>query len=383
MNPFIMTSIRFLVAFIGCIAGTLHGFSKINHVWLTHKSNDPSRLVINWYSENPGSAHVRYQFGNEQAQQITINENSQLHHVEIPFDRTDGFYYYQVSTGSDTSARYRVQAYPSAKHTLRIAFVGNPGFADVSKLRDVVQHDQPHLLVTLGDNVPDLHQACGEEDPMCFKAYLKFIDAAPEVFATVVLMPILGNHDKQYRDRGTRYPKLPVYDVEASAYRTFFELPDDEWKWHFKLPDFNLCLVALDLNHVGDYGTTWQTSHDFAAGSEQLRWYKKVMNDHRSMDIVTLYNERSEVMRGLADGLWGALVEQGFAAISGFGYYSEYAEKDGFPFFNTSMKEGDQYPDKLSKFMRGTAGYLILTIENMQKRLSLKSFDGTELYRMP
>ena len=53
-------------------------------------------------------------------------------------------------------------------------------------------------------------------------------------------------------------PQEPVYDVNATAFRTFFELPDDEWKWHFDVPGFDVRFIALDLNHTSDMGTTWQ-----------------------------------------------------------------------------------------------------------------------------
>ena len=66
-----------------------------------------------------------------------------------------------------------------------------------------------------------------------------------------------------------------MYDVDATAFRTFFPLPGDGWKWHFDLPDFRVRFVALDLNHISDRGTTWQTCHDFGPDSEQFRWYRR------------------------------------------------------------------------------------------------------------
>ena len=52
-------------------------------------------------------------------------------------------------------------------------------------------------------------------------------------------------------------PAEPVYDVGATAFRTFFALPGDGWKWHFDVPAFGVRFVALDLNHIQDRGTTW------------------------------------------------------------------------------------------------------------------------------
>ena len=38
--------------------------------------------------------------------------------------------------------------------------------------------------------------------------------------------------------------------IDATAFRRFFELPGDEWKWHFDVPDFDVRFIALDLNHI-------------------------------------------------------------------------------------------------------------------------------------
>ena len=38
--------------------------------------------------------------------------------------------------------------------------------------------------------------------------------------------------------------------------------------------------AALDLNHISDFGTTWQASHSFKKDSEQFRWYDKLMSDN-------------------------------------------------------------------------------------------------------
>jgi hypothetical protein len=73
----------------------------------------------------------------------------------------------------------------------------------------------------------------------------------------------IGNHDKEIRPRGSKPPEEPVYDINATAFRRFFELPGDEWKWHFDIPDFDVRFVALDLNHISDFGTTWQACHSF------------------------------------------------------------------------------------------------------------------------
>ena len=120
--------------------------------------------------------------------------------------------------------------------------------------------DDPHLLVTGGDNVPNLYQP-GKEGT---KAFASLIDDHPEIFRRFPFLPILGNHDREITPRGPKPPDHSVYDIEAKAYREFFALPGDEWRWTLDLPAFDLSLIALDLNHIQDFGTTWQDMSSMA-----------------------------------------------------------------------------------------------------------------------
>ena len=52
------------------------------------------------------------------------------------------------------------------------------------------------------------------------------------------------------------FSQVRIYDIEARAFRRFFALPDDEWKWHFDVPAFGLPLIALDFHHTSDFGST-------------------------------------------------------------------------------------------------------------------------------
>jgi hypothetical protein len=61
------------------------------------------------------------------------------------------------------------------------------------------------------------------------------------------------------------------------AFRRFFALPNDGWKWRFDIPAFDVRFVALDLNHITDQKNTWQTCHPFHKDSEQFDWYRAVM----------------------------------------------------------------------------------------------------------
>ncbi|MBW3598447.1 MAG: hypothetical protein KY475_14395, partial [Planctomycetes bacterium] len=185
------------------------------------------------------------------------------------------------------------------------------------------------------------------------KPYAALIHADPELFRSTPFLPVLGNHDREIRPRGDKPPAEPVYDVDATAFRRFFEFPGDEWKWHFDLPDFGVRFVALDFNHISDFGTTWQTCHAFAEDSDQFRWYEKLMEEPPGL-VVTLYNERNASIRNQAQGKWHDLFRRGTICITGFGYFAERAEVGGFPYYNTSLNgTGNQYPNPHSKFLAG------------------------------
>ena len=136
------------------------------------------------------------------------------------------------------------------------------------------------------------------------------IDQYPDLFRSTPFMPVLGNHDREIRPRGPKPPAEPVYDIEAKAFRNFFELPDDEWKWHLDLADFGVRFVALDLNHISDMGTTWQTCHPFDKDSAQYPWYDKLMNGPLPPLVVTLYNERNASVRAQVGGSWGRMLQR-------------------------------------------------------------------------
>lgn len=352
--------------------------AQIKRIWLTHKTNEPSHIVVNWESSEPGNSEVYFGAGSTYEHHQKIDEKVTLHHVEIPLQKKDVVYHYKVQTNQETSADHTFKAYPTDE--LKVVIVGNWGYSENPDLSNIIA-DDPHLLITCGDNVPNLHELCGEGAKECVQPYLKLVDSAPEIFSSIPFMPILGNHDKQIRDRGIRYPKEKVYDVDATAYRKFVELPGDEWKWVFSIPDFDVSFVALDLNHLSDLGTTYQSSHDYRINAEQFQWYQKVMNDLKGY-VITLLNEKNSLMRTIEHGAWNRSMQKGTAVMAGFGYYSERAEADNFPYFNTSLKLGDLYPDPLSKFFRGTSGYILLTFaKNKPMVVELKSLDGKVIDR--
>lgn len=348
---------------------------EITRIWLTHKTNDPSKIVVNWMTDEPGSSVVGFGLTTEYEQEVRIDEKTTLHHVEIPLKHRDAVYHYSVRTGDQRSADATFKAYPT--DVVRVAVVADwQGKPDLS----AIVKDDVHLLLTAGDNIASIWQTCGEGQKDCVKPYAALIDAYPELFRSTPFMPVLGNHDREIRPRGSKPPAEPVYDVDATAFRRFFELPGDEWKWYFEVPDFDLRFVALDFNHISDFGTTWQTCHAFDESSEQFRWYEKLMETPPGF-VVTLYNERNASIRNQAGKQWHDLFRRGTCCITGFGYFAERAEVDGFPYYNTSLNgRGDQYPDPDSKFLVGEDGYILLTVQRKgPMTVEIKSLKNTVL----
>ena len=354
-------------------------FGQVERVWLSHRTNDPSKLVVNWMTTEPGDSVVRFGRTSEYSDEVRVSNDTVMHHVEIPLAETGGVYHYAVSTGSQSSDDATFKAYPT--DVLRVAVVANwQGKPDLT----AIINDDVHLLLTAGDNISNTHQLCGEGNKECVKPYAQLIDRYPDLFRSTPFMPVLGNHDKEMRPRGTKPPDEHVYDIDATAFRRFFELPDDEWKWHFDVPGFDVRFVALDLNHISDFGTTWQACHAFHAGSQQFDWYQKLMSDESRQFVVTLYNERNASMRAQARGAWHDMFRKGTIAITGFGYYAERAEVDGFTYYNTSLSgKGDQYADPNSQFLKGEDSYILMTFTKNPMKLvvEIKGLDGNVLDR--
>jgi hypothetical protein len=353
--------------------------AQVERIWLTHKTSDPSRIVVNWETEKPGNSVVRFGLSQDYTETAAVEETATLHHVEIPLAKRDTTCHYRVSTGDQTSSDATFKSCPT--DILRVAVVAD--WQGKPKL-DAIRRDDVHQLLTAGDNIDCLHRLCGVGVKDCTKPYGELIDRYPELFRSTPFMPVLGNHDREIRPRGPKPPAEPVYDTEATAFRRFFELPDDEWKWHFDVADFGLRFVALDLNHISDMGTTWQTCHPLDKDSAQYQWYKELMNGPRPPFVVTLYNERNASVRAQVGGSWGAMLRRGTIAITGFGYFAERAEVDGFTCYNTSLSgKGAKYPDPKSKFLASENSYLLLTFTKypVQMTVEIKNLDGQVLDR--
>ncbi|MBL9117408.1 MAG: metallophosphoesterase [Verrucomicrobiaceae bacterium] len=367
------------ILFATLITSTLIA-APVEHIWLTHASNDPSKIVINWETDTPGNSLVEFGTNAALGNKVSVSEQVTLHHVEIPLESRDTLYHYRVSSGDDVSPVYRFKGYPSSE--LRLAMVGDWGFAKGKDLTSLTK-DDPHLLITLGDNVPDLHGK-GREGTKAFSA---LIDEHRELFRTTPLMPILGNHDREITPRGPKPPAHSVYDVEATSYREFFALPGVEWHWRFDIPDFKLRLLALDASHTKDQGTTWQTNHPITKGSEQHQWFANEVAKTNAEFIITLNNEQNSLMRGYDNKAWLPLFEQTSAVVTGYGYFAERADFNGLPYYNTCLKgDGDLYKDPHSRFSAREDHYLLFTIHKGAptitaefKNLQGKVLDASEI----
>jgi hypothetical protein len=350
---------------------------EITRIWLTHRTTDPGRIVVNWETAEPGNSVVHYGLSRDSMETVAIEQAVTLHHVEIPIPERDRVYHYRVSTGGQSSATATFKAYPS--DTLRVAVVANwQGQPDL----DAIVKDDVHVLMTAGDNIDCLHRRCGVGVIDCTKPYADLIDRYPELFRSTPFMPVLGNHDREIRPRGPQPPAEPVYDIQATAFRKFFALPGDGWKWYFDVPEFDVRFVALDLNHISDMGTTWQTCQPLDKDSAQYRWYDRLMSGPKPPLVVTLYNERNASVRSQAGGSWGSMLRRGTIAITGFGYYAERAEVDGFTCYNTSLGgKGHTYPDPKSQFLASENNYILMTFARkpLKMTVEIKSLDGRVL----
>lgn len=330
--------------------------APIERVWVSPVSPGPSKLVIAWETSSPAAGLVEFGADASLGCRAVSSDAATRHHVEIPFDGRDGHLHYRVRSGPHATEIYTCKTWPSRE--LRIAIVGNWGFAMDRDLSSLCR-DDPHLLVSAGDNVPDLYSAGREGE----RAFANLIDACPDLFQSVPFLPVLGNHDRQITPRGSAPPPQPVYDVDATAYREFFALPGNEWTWRFDMPAFDLQLIALDLNHIKDHGTTWQTCHAWQLGSAQLQWYANQMDRTQAGFVLTIMNEKQSTLQHAANTSWHEQFAKGSGLITGFGYFAERARLAGdLPCFNTSLKgTGDLYKDPRSQFHARQDNYLLIT----------------------
>ena len=331
---------------------TTVGYAASPAPWLSFDTPAPSHIVINWETETPTSPRLEYRHGDAPAQVVASDSSAARHHIRVPFPKDEPLSY-RIGEGP----WYTVEPLPS--QNLRAAIIGDWGYA-MEKNLGAIRSDKPHLLFTVGDNVPSLHEKGFEGT----KAFSRMVSLAPELLATTPFMPILGNHDRELTPRGSSPPEHPVYDISASAYREFFALPGEEWRWTFDIPSLDLRFIALDLNHVSDFGTTWQTCHDHRPDAEPLAWFATTLDHSPQRHVITLMNEKRTSLKGTArnGNTWLSQFLQSSAVITGYGYFGEVATLSGkVPYLNTCLQGSpDKYPDPESTFTTTDDTYVLL-----------------------
>jgi hypothetical protein len=362
------------------LAGLTAHAEDITRIWLTHRTNDPSKIVVNWQTEAPANSIVEFGETDALGQTAEDGEAVTLHHVEIPLAHRDGAHHYRVRSGNGVSAIHTFQGYPA--NELRVAVVADTGYGKVP-WGEAVLREKPHLLISAGDHVPALHK----EQPVAptdTTAFSELVEHNRDLFQSTPWMPLLGNHDREIRSRGPKPPPEPVYDVEATAFRHFFSLPGEGWKWHFDVPEYGVRFVALDFSHLSDQGTTWQTCHSPKREGPQFGWYRDLIAASRQPFLITLDNERNSAVRSQEGGEWGRMMAKGSFTISGFGYFAERAEVDGITYYNTSVGgTGTLYPDPKSAVLKSEDNFMLLTFrrEPREVRVELKNLHGEVLDR--
>lgn len=351
---------------------------SITRIWLTHAENAPASLTVNWETPALGPSRVDFGDSGELGGTVESAEPVTLHHVAIPFPPA-GALHYRVQSGDAQSAVHTVKSYGG--DTLRIAVAAD--WQDTPPL-DALRADDPHLLVSCGDLIHGLIRFDTPGDVHFTDPFSRFIDQYSALFATTPFMPLLGNHDRQLFPRLLKPPPAPIYDLEATAFRSFFPLPAPGWNWYFDVPAFGLRLIALDLSHTPDAGTTWQSCQPFDADSAQFAWYRDRMAASDQPFVLTLYNEWHHLVNKHADGGWMPLIQQGSAAISGFGLFAERAEYGGLPCFNTALQTGEVFGNGThTKFHKKAPSYLLITLfrDGSPMTVAIKDLQGAVLDR--
>jgi hypothetical protein len=356
--------------------------AEIDCIWLSYKSGSPDKITISWEAQGGGESFIAYGLDADCKERANATSSGTIHRAEIPVTARGNKIFYRVVAGAASSSVKSVLTIP--RDTLRVAFIAD--WQDRKNV-DAIVKDQPHLLVAAGDLVDCLHKHSGvgvKDNPA---AFAKLIRTYPKLFSSVPFMPALGNHDREIRPRaGKEPPPEAVYDIDATTWRAFFELPGEEWMWHFDIAPFDLRLVALDLQHISDIGTTYQSCHEFKKGSPQFEAYSALMNGAKPALTVTIINERNGSMRAQEKSEWHRLFTKGTAVISGFGYFAERADVDGFSYYNTALSgKGAKYPDPKSAFFASEDSYVLMTVKAGEKkiRVELKKLDdGSVLHAM-
>lgn len=85
--------------------------AEIGPVWLTHRTNDPAKLCVNWLTSEATNSVVRLGFTRETTDSVKADELVAVHHVEIPFGEGNDTLYYVIESGPDRTQIGSVRRY--------------------------------------------------------------------------------------------------------------------------------------------------------------------------------------------------------------------------------------------------------------------------------
>ena len=78
--------------------------AQVERIWLTYRTNDPSKIVVNWTTKTPGDSKVSFGPTKDHGKELRVAENVTLHHVEIPAAKKDAEVHYSVSSPLKSTA---------------------------------------------------------------------------------------------------------------------------------------------------------------------------------------------------------------------------------------------------------------------------------------
>ena len=372
----------------------------IDCVWLTHSEPTADSVTICWMSPEPGESRLKIALEGEPEKEIVVEGERTLHQVKVPIALGTKRYQYQVFTGDKSSVPRRFKQYPDLREPgaeLRVIIIGNRGYWNVKERNwNAVYALNAHLGVSVGDNVPLLYDAehVGEAAVHNLARYVRLIRSQMTWFATTPFMPVMGNHDHQIRDRKIvekrplteEEKKNPVavaaYDVEGTAFREFFPLPDNRWTWHWNVPNTNVQFIGLDLNHDRDYGTTYGSCHAYHPESEQYKWFAKTIADTPDKIRVVLHNSAHSVGTHNDNALW-KLFNQCMVIFSGNSYIAARDRmKAGNLCYTTSLRglATAKFRQGETFYSEGIDNFTLLTITADKIRIELRKLeDGSVL----
>jgi len=361
---------------------------RIELIWLSVADENARTVSVSWTSPAPGSSTVFYGSDASCKETAKADGESVLHHVRIPVGPAvgpDARCFYRVETVAADGKKFtsEVNSFKTlSTKELRLVFVGNIHTKTIS---DAVKRLDPHVIFLTGDIVPCLHESgklTKEAARTNVLPFRRLVQNNQRLFATTLLMPCLGNHDREIAPRGERVEgPSRFYDPDATAFCDFFELPGDEWKWFFDWEPLSLRVVALDLNHTYDFGTSLATCHDWHKGSDQFEWFDRVSREGAEKRfMVTFQNEQCGAMRNRENGAWHEMFSRGTCMVAGFGHYAERAvTPNGMTYFNTSnYGRGDKYPDPKKVFFESVDNFLLVTVRLDEFTPELRDWESGE-----